>query len=229
MEAVRRRMPQYDYLFYGDTKRLPYGDKSEKEIYELTKKGVKHLFTNGARIVIVACNTASAETLRRLQDAYLMDEHPDKKILGVIVPTIEEVAERRLRHVLLIGTKRTIGSQKYERELQKCMIKSIQFRAIATPQLVPLIEKKDITNAADSITDIFEQHITNGGDSVLLGCTHYSTLKKLLRERYGHLLEIISQDEIIPYKLKRYLEAHPEYETRLSRLGTQSVFLTGEV
>ena len=228
MESVRRQMPQYDYLFYGDTKNLPYGDKSEKEIYELTKAGVEYLFSNEASIAVIACNTASAETLRRLQDTYLIQKHPDKRILGVIVPTIEEVIEQKLKNVLLIGTNRTVDSQKYEKELQKCVIKGIEFHGLATPELVPLIEEGKIDEAVDHVVGMLDQHIDSGGDAVVLGCTHYSILKEPLRELYGDVFDVVSQDEIIPLKLQKYLHMHPEYETKLSKASTYTIHLTGK-
>ena len=116
LKAVARALPAYDYEFYGDTANLPYGDKSEDQIYELTKRGVEHLFSRDCALIIIACNTASAETLRRMQDEYLKEAYPDRRVLGVIIPTIEEVAEAGLTNVLLIGTRRTIESHKFEKE-----------------------------------------------------------------------------------------------------------------
>lgn len=226
LNAVRRRMPQYDYVFYGDTHHLPYGNRAEKEIYDLTKKGITYLFQQGASLVIIACNTASAETLRRLQDEHTLRGDADKKILGVIIPTIEELIERRCTQVLLIGTERTIHSQKYEKELAKRTLGGITLDAHATPELVPFIESREITRAAQSIYGVLDAHLSRGGDGVILGCTHYTVLKKPLRDRYGKQLEIFSQDEIIPPKLLRYLQVHEEFETNLSRGSSVETYMT---
>jgi glutamate racemase len=93
LKAVVKELPQYDYVYYGDTLHLPYGDKTEEEIFTLTKTGIEYLFEKGCVLVIVACNTASAETLRKLQDSWLLETYPDRKVLGVIVPTLERVLE----------------------------------------------------------------------------------------------------------------------------------------
>src|SRR3989338_6111066 len=119
LKAVAKALPQYDYEFYGDTANLPYGGKSEEEIFELTKAGIMHLFKRDCLLVIVACNTASAETLRRLQDGFLKSEYPDHRVLGVIIPTVEELVSGDIKHALLVATKRTVDSGKYERELAK--------------------------------------------------------------------------------------------------------------
>jgi glutamate racemase len=225
MKSVRAELPQYDYLFMSDTNNLPYGDKTESEVYTYTKAAVRRLFEEGALIVILACNTASAQTLRKLQDTFLLQEYPERKILGVIIPTIEEFIDRRRKNVLLIGTKRTIDSRKYELELQKVMIKSINFSSMATPQLVPLIEEDKINDAIESIRSHIDNHIGNGGDSLILGCTHYVLLKDRIRALYGDHLLVISQDEIIPDKLKKYLHVHHDLEAKLSLGGGEEILL----
>lgn len=227
MNSVRDTMPHYDYIFYGDTKHLPYGNRPESEIYTLTRNGVEYLFREGALVVIIACNTASAETLRKLQDTYLMKKYPQRKILGVIIPTIEEVIEQRKKKVLLIGTTRTVNSRKYELEMEKCMIRPISLTGIATPELVPLIEHNNISDAVHFLEPILMRHIESGGDSLILGCTHYVLIKEPLRRVYGKDLTVLSQDEIIPDKLQKYLFIHNEIESKLSRGGSKKLYLTG--
>ncbi len=93
LDAIRAHLPDYDYLYYGDTENLPYGDKTEAEIRVLTRNAIKELFHRDVALVVVACNTASAETLRYLQDTFLTDLWKDRRILGVIIPTIETLLE----------------------------------------------------------------------------------------------------------------------------------------
>ena len=150
MGAVIKELPQYDYEFYGDTANLPYGDKSEEEIFSLTKQGIETLFQKGCLLIIVACNTASAETLRKLQREYLDQNYPDRRILGVIIPTIETLQTEKIQQAILIGTNRTIESKKYEIELDKKMI-STRLTSIATPALVPLIEDKKYNEAYEAV------------------------------------------------------------------------------
>ncbi len=223
LRAVRERLPEYDYLFYGDTANLPYGDKSEEEIYELTRRAVTHLFERGALLVIVACNTASAETLRRLQDTVLTGHYANRKLLGVIIPTVEALADTGVTRALLIGTRRTVESGKYERELRKISA-DVALASVATPGLVPAIESNDRDTAQKILCEIIGPR---AGEvrTVVLGCTHYTVLKDYLRETYG--LQVLSQDEIIPEKLAVYLKNHPEIESHLTKNGTLNVETSG--
>jgi glutamate racemase len=223
MNAVIKELLHYDYEFYGDTANLPYGDKKEEEIFELTKKGIEHLFEKNCLLIIVACNTASAETLRKLQTDYLPENYPDRRILGVIIPTIEVLLEEKIKQAILIGTNRTIESQKYEIELDKKNI-TTKLTSIATPALVPLIEEKKYDEAYEAVCEIVNSKA--GEEAVILGCTHYTTLSQKLNDRYGTNFKIISQDTIIPAKLKIYLNNHPELESRLSQNHGRNIYLT---
>lgn len=223
LHAVRELLPEYDYLYYGDTKNLPYGDKAEAEIFTYTKNAIEYLFEHGSLLVVVACNTASAETLRILQDTLLVGQYADRRILGVIIPTIEVLCAVKPKHALLIGTVRTIESRKYNRELEK-ISSTIVLSTQATPELVPLIESNDMQGAWDVLKKVVESQ-TGEIDTIVLGCTHYTVLKDEIRKHFPHT--VISQDEVIPEKLKKYLENHPEIESRLTRSKTLEVFLTG--
>lgn len=222
LKAVAKALPQYDYEFYGDTAHLPYGDKSEEEIFELTKAGIVHLFNRDCLLVIVACNTASAETLRRLQDGFLRSEYPDHRVLGVIIPTVEELVAADIRHALLVATKRTVDSRKYDIELDK-LTKAPLITSCATPELVPLIESGEHEAALRSLSGTIRER--GEVDGVILGCTHYSLLKDELRKEFPSLT-FLSQDEIIPDKLADYLSRHTEIESKLSKGSTRNVYLT---
>ncbi len=227
MERVMQHMPQYSYVFYGDTKHLPYGDKEEEQIYQLTRNAVWYLFSaHNAQVVVLACNTASADTLKRLQEEFLSTRYPERRVLGVIVPTVEVVLEAGYKTPLLIGTTRTITSGKYERELAKCD-PDIHLTALATPHLVPLIETGKLDEACESLAEVLDAHKKKGGDSVILGCTHYGLLTEKFREQHGDSLHFISQEEIIPHKLQNYLERHPEIEKLLSKKGEREVIWSG--
>lgn len=227
MERVMQTLPQYDYVFFGDTKHVPYGDKTEKEIYRLTRNAVWYLFSaHNAKVVILACNTASSETLRRLQDEFLKERYPNRKILGVIIPTIETVLEARVHNVLLIGTTRTVASQKYERELRKYGM-AAQFSAVATPDLVPLIEAGKLDEACDSLESLLHTHGEQGGDAVILGCTHYGILASRLRAKYAGVFTFFTQEEIVPHKLAEYLKKHPEIDEVLTKKHDREIIWSG--
>ncbi len=226
LNAVRGVLPEYDYLFFGDTKNVPYGDKTEEEICTLTKSALEYLFDHGAGLVVIACNTASAESLRKLQDTMLEGAYSDLKILGVIIPTIETIIDADSEKVLIIGTNRTINSQKYNRELEK-QNAQILLTSIATPTLVPRIEANQIEEAYNDLKQVVEGQIGEI-DTIVLGCTHYTVLKNQLKRDFQKL-KIISQDEVIPEKLKTYLENHPEIKSKLTKGNNLETFLTGDV
>ncbi|MBX2866883.1 glutamate racemase [Candidatus Kaiserbacteria bacterium] len=226
LSSVITHLPEYNYLYYGDTKNLPYGDKSEEEIYQYTEEAMRYLFEHDCAVVIIACNTASAETLRRLQDTFLVEEYPDRRILGVIIPTVEELIEGHAQRALLVGTKRTVDSKKYNLELAQRGVNHMELLSVPTPALVPLIETGNTMQAYAILADTIERN--RGVDTVVLACTHYTLLKNMIRRTYGDSLHVISQDEVVPCKLESYLENHPEIKKQLGREGEYTMHLTKE-
>lgn len=91
LREIRKVLPQYDYIFLGDNARAPYGNRSYQLVYEFTLQAVKHLFNQGCQLVILACNTASAKALRSIQQRDLAGIDPNRRVLGVIRPTVEEI------------------------------------------------------------------------------------------------------------------------------------------
>lgn len=223
--SIRKRLPQYDYVFLGDTLHVPYGRRSDDAIYDLSEKAMRHLFAQGCDLIIMACNTASAAALRRLQQGFLARQFPQNRILGVVVPTLEVAIEHGAHKIGLLATQRTVQSKIYEVELQKINPK-VELYAVASPLLVPLIEDEgekyyDIV-LADYLKPLKEAKI----ESLILGCTHYVALKENLRHLTDGTVQLISQDDIIPPKLEDYLARHPEMEQNLSRGGTLEVQAT---
>jgi len=229
LDAARGQLPQYDYAYYGDTAHVPYGDRSEEEIYELTQAGVTYLFEQeGCALVVVACNTSSAESVRRLQNEYIPQSFPDRKVLGVIVPTLETVVRSTCQKVLLIGTRRTIESDKYQIELDK-LHSDITLTQAATPTLVPYIEAGEYDQTLAEILSTLktDQATDFVYDGIILGCTHYSVLADSLQQILGERVQVFAQTNIIPHKLKTYLVAHDELEVRMTQGGTVTEYLTG--
>ncbi len=225
LKTVRVLLPQYDYVYYGDTANLPYGDKSKEQVLTFTRKAMKYLFEQDALIVIVACNTASAEALRILQDTMLVGKYAERRLLGVVIPTVEALVEHDVKNALLIGTLRTINSRKYETEIDTLATR-IHLSSQATPHLVPYIETGDINSAKEKVKSVIESKIGEI-DTVILGCTHYTVLKDFIRKEYPSL-KVISQDEIIPQKFFEYLERHMELRKKLSENRTLEIVLTRE-
>lgn len=118
MKAIKKALPLYDYVYLGDTKRVPYGNRSQDAIFEFTKEGVDYLFRKeNCAIIIIACNTASARALRRIQKEYLPQNFPDRKVLGVLIPSAEEAA--KFNRVGILGTSGTVLSETFPKEIKK--------------------------------------------------------------------------------------------------------------
>ena len=226
LDAIRARLPAYDYVYYGDTAHLPYGDKTEAEIRTLTRAAVLRLFReHDVALIIIACNTASAESLRALQDELITGAYKDRRILGVIIPTIETIIEGSSQNVLLIGTRRTVDSHKYELELKKRNA-PVTLVGCATPELVPLIESHNM-HAAEQTLETYVKPRVGEIDTLVLGCTHYGALKTWVRQRHPELT-VIAQEEVIPDKLATYLHVHTDLEHTLSQSGACTYVITSD-
>lgn len=225
--SLIQNFPEYDYVYLGDTARVPYGNRSQEVIYEFTRNAVEYLFKQDCQLVIVACNTASAKALRKLQQEYLPVRYPDRKVLGVLKPTAEEVAERtKNSRIGIIATAGTVGSRTYVAEIQK-LNPDIEVAQQATPLLVPLVENNAMKYAGPILDDYLEPLLKANIDTLVLGCTHYPLLKGLIRSKVGSV-NVISQDEIIPQKIRDYLDRHAEIDQKLSKNSTRN-FLTTDL
>ena len=237
-KAIRKAMPQYDYVYLGDTKRVPYGNRSHNTVFEFTKEAMDYLFKKeNCAIIIIACNTSSARALKKIQQEYLIDYNntrrlmgeSERKILGVLIPTAEECA--KYERVGILGTLGTITSNTYPKEIKKISGKTKVFQNPA-PMLVPLIEEGEKVLAKQFILKYLKPFLTKKLNAVALGCTHYPFYKSEIRKilayppkpwrRWGSKLKLISQDEIIPKKLKDYFARHPEIEKKLSKNRTSN-------
>lgn len=235
---IRQLMPEYDYIYLGDNGRAPYGDRSFQEVFEFTNQAVDKLFQLGCPLVILACNTASAKALRNIQQQVLpFSDDPTRRVLGVIRPTVERVANLTYSgHIGLIATRATVSSQSYDMELAKSA-PEIKVTSRACPNWVPLIERgnfdgpelheevrTDLAALLDADPEI---------DTIILGCTHYplitSLIQKVLQELDHPEIILMPQGKPVSYSLRDYLRRHPEMEQRLSRGRQVEYQTTGSV
>jgi glutamate racemase len=224
-KAFREVLPQYDFLYLGDTLHVPYGPRSANAILEFTTRAVDYLFDQGCPLVIIACNTASANALRRIQQDYLPVHYPDRRALGVIVPTIETAIGTGHTRIGLIGTAFTVQSKTYDQELRK-LNPAIRLSAKATPLLVPLAENDGLQYAEPILRDYLQPLLEDEIDSLILGCTHYPLFRPTLEQILPAGVDIIAQNEVVPPKLVEYLNRHPEVAGRITRGGTLRTLLT---
>ncbi len=229
LKEVTKILPQYSFMYLGDNRRAPYGCRSDAEIYAYTLEGVEALFARGAKVVILACNTASAVALRRIQQEVLPFKYPDRKVLGIIIPTAEESDTfSQTKHIGVWATEATVHSGVYEREMLK-IDPQLRITSLPCPLLVPLIEAG--SKASDEITEAVNGYIEAlmvkdiRIDTLILGCTHYPIIADEIRRLLPKHIRLIQQGEIIAEKLRQYLVRHPEIECVLSREANR-VFLT---
>lgn len=231
LSEIKKLMPEYDYLYLGDNARAPYGSRSYELIYEFTLQAVKWLFSQGCQLVIIACNTASAEALRTIQqnDLPIIDSH--KRVLGVIRPTVESVERiTRSKHIAVLGTAATIRSKSYEEELKK-LNPNIDIITEACPMWVPLVENREYDKEG---ADYFvKQHIDRvldkdrEIDTIILGCTHYPLLIDKIRAFTPKSVTLISQGEYVAKSLKDYLSRHQTMNSLCSK-NSETIYCTTE-
>ena len=223
LHGIRQLLPQYDYLYFGDNARTPYGTRSFDVVYEFTRQAVIRLFERGCHLVILACNTASAKALRSIQQNDLPKLDPNRRVLGVIRPTAEIIGSlTHSRHVGIFATEGTIKSESYNLEIRK-QFPDIQVTGVACPFWVPLVEynEADSPGADYFVKKRIDQLLRQDPDidTIILGCTHYPLLLPKIHKYIPRGIRIISQGEYVAESLKRYFERHPEIEKRCTRGG----------
>jgi glutamate racemase len=231
LKEIERVLPQYDYVYFGDNARAPYGTRSFETVYAYTLEAVQWLFGQGCRLVILACNTASAKALRTIQQKDLPRIAPERRVLGVIRPVTELIGKiTRSRHVGILATAGTVASQSYVIEINK-QFPDITVVQEACPMWVPLLENNEFDG--DGADYFVKQHIDRifAADSLIdtlvLGCTHYTLLQPKIRHFVSTNTMLVSQGIIVAESLADYLIRHPEIEDRCSRQGRRD-FYTSE-
>ncbi|MEN9972703.1 MAG: glutamate racemase [Bacteroidota bacterium] len=227
-EEVQKLLPEYDYLYFGDNARAPYGNRSFDVVYEFTLEAVQFLFDQGCPLVVLACNTASAKALRTIQQQDLPNIAPEKRVLGVIRPSTEEIGFlSKNHHVGVLGTTGTIQSNSYVIELKK-FAPDIHVTQHACPMWVPLIENEKHLHPAgiqfieEDVRAILAKDPLI--DTIILACTHYPVIKDKIQEIAGKHINIVSQGPIVAEKLKEYLVVHPEMEEKLTKNGSRTFY-----
>ncbi len=216
-KAIEENLPAYDLVYLGDTLHVPYGNRSTDAIYLYTERCMDFLFAQNCQLIITACNTVSAAALRRLQQEYLPEHYPERRILGVVVPTLEYCLDNGHKNIGLWATQYIVKSNVYADELNK-IDPSIKLQALPTPLLVPLIEN-DGFQWIDDVIHHYWQNMDGRDkiDSLILGCTHYPIIKERIQNIIGEQIHIISQDEMIPSKLRDYLKRHPKTQNLIGQ------------
>lgn len=230
-DAVARAMPEVAFVYLGDNAHAPYGVRTADDIYDLTCAGVERLWAEGCDLVVLACNTASAAALRRMQESWVPE---GKRVLGVFVPLIEALTERHwgdnspprevaVKHVALFATPATVASRAFQRELA--------FRAVGVD-----VEAQPCGGVVDAIEDgdemlaetLVRAHVEAlkrrmpKPEAAVLGCTHYPLMEAAFQAALGPEVKVFSQANLVAASLRDYLERHPDLHGEVH----QSAFLT---
>ena len=232
LKGLVKNLPKHDFLYLGDNARAPYGPRSFERIYEFTLEGVKHLFDQGCSLVVLACNTASAEALRTIQQKDLPYLGAHKRVLGVLRPTTESVLDHtQTKEIGILGTHGTIRSKSYLIEIKK-FFPQIQVHQQACPMWVPLVENGELlgTGAAYFVEKEIQSLLQKGPsiDAIFLACTHYPLLYDLIRSKVPEHINIYGQAEMVGPKLATYLSRHPEMDIKCLKNSKVSFRTTDE-
>ncbi|MBU0727324.1 glutamate racemase [Patescibacteria group bacterium] len=235
MKEYLKKYPEYDYIYLGDQANAPYGPHSTERINGLVLKNVEFLIEKGCKMIIIACNTASADALRVVQQKY----KGKPTILGVLVPAVEETLQKtRFGNIGVIGTRGTIKSNAYARELEKYSVlytptekranEKIKVYQQACPLLVPLVEEGMIKDTVSRmmlkkyLRPLKHAHV----DALILGCTHYPLLQKEIERIMGKNCTVISSAKAAADAIGDYFRNHPDVEKQLSRKGGRTYYTT---
>jgi len=231
LKEFLRVLPDYNYIYLGDNARAPYGNKSDEAIYDYTKQAVDFLFKQNCELIIIACHTASAKALRRIQQEYLPEKHSKSRVLGVVAPIVEEAVKLSRFHRLgVIGTTATINSGVYKKELEK-LRNDLEIFQEACPLLVPLVEEGWI--GKPEVRMILKKYLrplkVKRIDTLILGCTHYPLMIKDIKRIMGANVKIIDPAVVAAEKLVDYLERHEEIEKKLEKNEKLVFYTTDDV
>ncbi len=222
VRAVMEKIPGYDIIYFGDTARTPYGNKSPETVIQYAIDDTNFLLNNGANIIVVACNTASSVATESIINKF------DVPVFEVITPAVELAIESsRKMSIGVIGTRATVKSGIYEKKI-KAIKETARVYSVACPLLVPLVEEGWIRKPETAM--IIKKYLhslkVKQIDTLILGCTHYPLLKNIISRKIGKRVNIIDSSIGVADKLEKFLKDHPDIDNRLGKNGKSRIFVS---
>ncbi len=201
LSEIKKKLPNENLIYLGDTKNFPYGNKSKEEIIDFAIQNTQKLIELEAKIIVIACGTATSLALDVLKSKFNI------QIIGIIEPTVEYVNKQNINRIGVIATEGTIKSGAWEKELLKQNDK-IEIISKACPMLATIAEEGRATSEEGRkvIKEYMEPFKKNKIDKIILGCTHYPIYEKLIREELGYPVELINTGVTVSEKLEKYLK-----------------------
>ncbi|NQT22493.1 MAG: glutamate racemase [Candidatus Omnitrophica bacterium] len=223
LKKLSELLPEEDIIYFGDTARVPYGNKSQETVTRFAKECIQFLKKLNIKLLVIACNTASSWSLDALRKNFSFP------IKGVIAPAVKEACQKSKNSKIgVIGTNATVKSRSYIKALGKNS-RSVQVFQQACPLFVPLVEegwfngKTTIDVARTYLSGLKNKNI----DTLILGCTHYPLLKGVFKKVFGRKVKIIDSSMSVSCEIKNFLENNSLRNTR--RKGRLKFFVTDEV
>jgi glutamate racemase len=245
LRALVERLPERGFVYLGDHANAPYGDRDAEEVYNLTIENIDRLFRMDCRLVVLACNTAAAVALRRLQRTWLEKAWPGRRVLGVLVPVVEAIVRQPwhveqphtgpdapLETVAIFATQRTVESRAYVGEILK-RAPDVLIVQQACPGLVDAIEAGAPQAEIDALVRGFVGELLKAMEGVLpdvavLGCTHYGLVAKAFREALPKGTALLHQPRLVADSMADYLARHREFVPDRHGAGRLEFLTTGD-
>ncbi len=201
LSEIKKQLPNENLIYLGDTKNFPYGSKTKEQIIEFAINNTEKLIELGAKIIVIACGTATSQAIDVLKKQF------NVPIMGIIEPTVEYVKNEKMKNVGVIATEGTIRSGAWEKTL-KTKIEGIEVINKACPMLATIAEEGRATSeeGRNVIKEYMEPFKKNKIDKIILGCTHYPIYQELIREELGYPVELINTGVTVSKKLDEYLK-----------------------
>lgn len=245
LRALAERLPERGFVYLGDHANAPYGERDAEDVYNLTIQNIERLFRMDCRLVILACNTAAAVALRRLQRTWLDEVWPGRRVLGVLVPVVEAIV-RQPWHVekpntgpdapsetvAVFATRRTVETRAYVGEILK-RAPDVLIVQQACPGLVDAIEAGAPRDEVHGLVTGFVAELLKGMQGVLpdvavLGCTHYGLVAKAFRDALPPGTALMHQPDLVAESLVDYLARHAEFPADPKEAGRLEFLTTGD-
>ena len=215
-------LPGYDITYFGDTARTPYGSKSHETVIRYAKENTEFLINKGAKIIIIACNTASSVATEAISEQF------DIPVFEVITPAVEMAVELTTKSQIgIIGTRGTINSGIYDRKIKE-QLPNAKIWSNPCPLLVPLVEEGWFTRPETKM--IVKKYLsplkTKQIDSLILGCTHYPLLKDIIQQKIGKRVRVIDSSVAVTSKVQRFFNENPDIESGLSKNKRLDIYVS---
>jgi glutamate racemase len=221
VKEIFRQLPGYGVVYFGDTARMPYGNKSRKMVTKYALQDAEFLVSHGAKIIVVACNTASALAMDELRRKIRVP------LFEVVTPAVARAAQVSCGRTGVIGTRGTVKSGVYAVKMRLVSPKT-KVMATACPLFVPLVEEGWLNRPETLMIAKRYLHPLRWRkiDSLILGCTHYPFLRPIVRQVMGSKVVLVDPARETVSRLKHFLRAQPDLDKRLNHNGRRRFFVS---